>query len=78
VHFCFVPALLGAFQFGKRAVQAAEPGIRLAGTRFGFGQRRFETEQEPNTTLLPIDGDAASHLGESRFFGGVGRLCPAL
>jgi hypothetical protein len=28
--------------------------------------------------LLPNDGEAASHLGKSRFFGSVGPLCPAL
>jgi hypothetical protein len=28
--------------------------------------------------LLPIDGEAASHLGESRLFGSVEPLCPAL
>src|SRR5262249_54152486 len=72
------PALLGALQLGERVAQAPEPGIGLAGTRFGFSQSRFETGQEPNITLLPNDGDAASHLGETRLFGTVGPLCLAL
>jgi hypothetical protein len=42
-HLRFAPALLGALQLGKRVVQAPEPGIGLAGTGFGFGQRRFES-----------------------------------
>ena len=41
MHFCFVPALLGALQLGERIVQPPEPGVSLAGTRFGFGQSRF-------------------------------------
>ena len=45
VHLRFVPALLGALQLGECQVQAPEPGIGLAGTRFGFGQGRFETGQ---------------------------------
>jgi hypothetical protein len=77
-HFRFVPALLGALYFGQRIVQAPEPGISLAGTRFGFGQPRFETGHEIMPTLLPMDGDAASHPGEGRLFGIVGPLCPAL
>ena len=43
VHLPFVPALLAALQLGERVVQAPVPGISLASTRFGFGQRRFET-----------------------------------
>jgi hypothetical protein len=77
VHLRFIPALLGALGFGERVVQAPEPGIGLAGIRFGFGQRRFEAGQEPNQTLLPIYGEPASHPGESRVFGTVGPLCPA-
>ncbi len=53
VHLRFVPALLGALQLGERVVQAPEPGISLAGTRFGFGQGRFETGQEPDPYLAP-------------------------
>src|SRR5262249_39292075 len=75
VHLRFIPTL-GVLQLGERVVQALEPGISLAGTRFGFGQGRSETGQEPNGTLLLIDGEAASHLGESRLFGTVGPLCP--
>ena len=41
VHFRFVPALLGGLQLGERIIQAPEPGISLAGTRFGFGQGDF-------------------------------------
>jgi hypothetical protein len=78
VHLRFAPALLGALQLGERVVQAPEPGISLSGARFGFGQGRFETGQEPNRSLLPIDGDAASHLGKCRLFGTLGPLCPAL
>jgi hypothetical protein len=37
VHLRFVPARLGALRFGERVFQALEPGISLAGTRFGFG-----------------------------------------
>jgi hypothetical protein len=65
-------------QHGERIVQAPEPGISLACTRFGFGQRRFEIGHEVNHTLLLKDGEAASHLGESRHFGTLGPLCPAL
>jgi hypothetical protein len=43
VDFRFVSALLGPFQLGECVVQAPEPGINLAGTRFGFGQGRFQT-----------------------------------
>jgi hypothetical protein len=50
VHLRFIPALLGALQLGERTVQAPEPGISLAGTRFGFGQGRFETGQAHNVT----------------------------
>jgi len=50
VYFRFIPALLGALQLGGRTVQAPEPGISLAGTRFGFGQGRFETGQAHNVT----------------------------
>src|SRR5689334_8710057 len=78
VHFRLAPALLGALQLGERIVQAPKPGISLAGIRFGFGQRRFKTGQEPNLTSLEVDGEAASHLGEARLFGAVGPLCPAL
>jgi hypothetical protein len=42
VHLRFVPAVLSGLQLGERIVQAPEPGISLAGTRFGFGQGRFE------------------------------------
>jgi hypothetical protein len=77
VHFGFVPTGLGRLQLGECLVQAPEPGISLAGTRFGFGQRRFETGQEPIPTLLPSDGKAASHLGECRLLGAVTPLCPA-
>ena len=66
VHFRFVPALLGALQLSERVVQAPEPGINLTGTRFGFGQRRFESGQEPNKTLLPTNADAPPHLGQAR------------
>src|SRR6516162_1968993 len=45
---------------------------------FGSGQGRFETGYEPNHTLLPIDGDAASHLGEARLLGTVGPHGPAM
>jgi hypothetical protein len=38
VHLRFVKTLLDALCFGERVVQAPEPGISLAGTRFGFGQ----------------------------------------
>src|SRR5262249_10200967 len=78
VHLRFVPALFGVPQLGERIVQAPEPGISLTGTRFGFGQGRFKTGREPNETLLPFDGDAASHLAESRLFGIIGPLCPDL
>jgi len=78
VHFGFVPTVLGGLQFGERIVQAPEPGIGLAGTRFDVGQGRFEVGQEPNITLLSNGGEAESHLGESRLFGTVGPLCPAL
>jgi len=78
VHLRFVPALLGVLQLGERIVQAAEPGISLAGARLGFGQGRFETGPEPNKTLLSNDGDAVSHLGESGLFSTVGPLCPAV
>src|SRR5262249_27727716 len=33
---------------------------------------------KPNPALLPTDGEAASHLGQSRLFGAVGPVCPAL
>jgi hypothetical protein len=76
--FSFVPALLGALQLGERVVQAPEPRIGLAGTCFGCGEGCFGTGQEESITLLPSDGEAALHLGESRLFGSVGPLCPAL
>ena len=72
VDFRFVPVLLGVLQLGERIVQAPEPGIGLTGTRFSFGQGRFETGQEPIPALLPTDGEAASHVGESRLFGAIG------
>jgi hypothetical protein len=78
VQFRFVPTGLCSLQLGERIVQASEPGISFAGTRFGFGQRRFEAGREPIPTLLPTDGTAASHLGQSQLFGSVGPLCPAL
>jgi hypothetical protein len=78
VHLRFVITLLGAPHLGERTLQAPKSGVSLAGTRFGFGEGSFETGQEPNQTLLPIDGDAASHLGEARLFGTVGPSCPAL
>jgi len=78
VDFRFVPTGLSGLQVDERIVQAPEPGISLAGTRFGFGQGRFEAGQEPIPTLLPTDGKAASHLGDPRLFGIVGPLCPAL
>src|SRR5262249_31294966 len=53
-------------------------GMGLAGTRFGSGQGRSKAGQEPNGTLLLIDGETASHLGESRLFGTAGPLCPTL
>ena len=65
-------------QIGERVVQAAERGSDLAGARFGFGQGRLENRQVKKLTLLPNDGKAASHLGESRPFSPVGRICPAL
>src|SRR5262245_41317301 len=73
VHLRFIPAL-GVLRLGERVVQALEPGISLASTRFGFGQGRFKTGHEPDGTLLLIDGEAAPHLGESRLFGTVGPL----
>ena len=39
--------LLDAPQLGKRIVQAPEPTISLAGTRFRLGQRRFENPPIP-------------------------------
>ena len=46
VYLRFVPALLGALQLGERIVQAPEPGIRLAGIRFGFsGVRRWSRKK---------------------------------
>jgi hypothetical protein len=74
VHFRFVPAL----GFGERAVKAPEPSIALAGARFGFGEGRFETGQEPNKTLVPLDSETAPHPGEFRLSGTVGPLCPSL
>ena len=50
VHFRFVRALLGGFQFGKRVVQAVEPSIRLAGTRFGDRERGFVKRQPRHRT----------------------------
>ena len=41
VHLRFVPALLGALQLGERVVQAPEPDIDFASSRFGFGQGRL-------------------------------------
>ena len=76
VHFGFVITGLSGLQLGERAVEAPEPGINLRGTRFGFGQGRFEG-QEPDPSLLRRNGEAASHLGESRLFGTIGPLCPA-
>jgi len=78
VHFRFIPTGLSSLQVDERILQTAEPGIGLAGTRFGFGQGRFEAGQEPIPTLLPTDGKAASHLGDPRLFGTVGPLCPSL
>src|SRR5262249_37082158 len=78
VDLRFVATGLSSLQFGKRIVQAPEPGLGLAGTRFGLRQGRFETGQEPNETLVPFDGEAASHLSESQRFGTVGPFCPAL
>jgi len=78
VHFRLVPMLFDALRFGQRIFKALDPDTDLARTRFGFGQGRFETGQVQNKALLPIDGEAASHLGEPRFFGTVGPLCPAL
>jgi hypothetical protein len=78
MHFRFVPGLLCALGFGERIVQALEPGISLAGTSFGFRYVRFETREDPMCTSRRSNGKAASHLGESRLVGTVGRLCPAL
>jgi hypothetical protein len=78
VYLRFVPTVLSGLELGERIVQAPKPGISLAGTRFGFGQRRFVTGLDVPPTLLPTDGEAASHLGEARLFGAVGPLCPAL
>jgi hypothetical protein len=78
VQLRFVPSLLGAPRFGEHIVQAPERGIYLAGTRFGFGEGRFETGQEPTSTLLPTRLNSVAHLGKSRLFGAVGPLCPAL
>jgi hypothetical protein len=47
VDLRFVPMLLDAPQLGKRIVQAPEPTISLAGTRFRLGQRRFENPPIP-------------------------------
>jgi hypothetical protein len=46
-------------QLGERIVQPPKLGISLADTRFGFGEGRFESGQNPIPTLLPIDGEAA-------------------
>jgi len=78
VHLRFVPAVLDTLGFDERIFQAPEPGSDLAGTRLGFGQSRRKSEQVPDDTLFPSDGDAASHLGEPRRFGTARPLCPAL
>ena len=77
VHLRFIPAL-GVLQLGERVVQALEPGISLAGTRFGFGQRRFESGQVPNKTLLSMNADAPPHLGQPRLALAAQPSCPAL
>ena len=43
MYLRFVPTALSVLQLGECVVQAPEPGISLAGTRFGFGQGRFES-----------------------------------
>src|SRR6516162_9810777 len=78
MNLCFVPTLLGALQLDERIVQAPEPRISLAGAGFGFGQGSFERLEGPIPTMLPMDGEAASHLSESRLFRTIGPLCPAL
>ena len=77
VYFRFVPALLGALGLGKRIVQAPEPGIGLASTRFGFSQGRFLRRQEPKKALLPLDADPCLHFGEACLALATGPIYPA-
>ena len=56
----------------RRRLEETSAGLEQIARECGFG-----SAQPHQVTLLPMDGETVSHLGESRLFGTVGPICPA-
>jgi hypothetical protein len=74
VHLRFVPTGLSGLQLGERIVQALEPSIDLAGSRFCFGRSCFGSGQEVKLTVGCLLGALFEAGGRRWARRGSGRL----